>query len=342
MRNYPIIRTLVGVLVLVHAFAHAAVGLWTTPDHSLWVVEPLWGLAMLGYFASAFGMLGVPYLRIRWKESLIIATFASILLLLLSVNDFGMIGIAADVAILVLALVWEGDVIDAELPPPDGGLRSNAPRHPRLQRIAWIASGLFLVYVALVVAIRPVYLRWGTTWDERVALLPGDDLAPHAGYRVDHAITIHAPASSVWPWIAQLGQDRGGFYSYSWLERLIGDDIHNADRIHPEWQDRRAGDFVRATQPDYLHGWLGTPGWAVVEVVPERAMVLQNWGAFVVQPVDDSTSRFIVRTRGAGEPSVVSLLTGPLTVFVFEPAHFIMQRAMLRGVRDRAERAMRS
>jgi len=341
MRDSSIKRILVAVIVLLHAFAHASVGMWAIAFQNAWVVEPLWGLSMLGYFAASFGMFGVPLLRARWKETLVVATFASILLLLVAVSDLALIGIVADVVVLVLALVWEREEIQASLDEREARSH-NPPRHPILQRTTWVIASLFLLYASIVVLVRPLYLRWGTTPDERVASLPGDDLAPNARYRVDHAITIHAPVSAVWPWIVQLGQDRGGFYSYDWLERLVGDDIHNADRIHPEWQDRQPGDFVRATQPDYLGGRLGALGWSVVEVVPERALVLKDWGAFVVEPVDSTTSRLIVRTRGSGEPSATSLLAGPITVFVFEPAHFIMQRAMLRGVRDRAEHASRS
>lgn len=331
-------RNIVAAIVLLHALAHASVGMWTFSDGNVWVVEPLWGVAMVGYFAAAFGIMGMPLLRRRWKEILVVSTFASMLLLLIAATDLSMIGISIDVAVLVIALVWESDEIDAELTQGEAVSR-RIHRHPLLQRVSWIVAGLFLLHAGVVVLLRPVYLQWGTTPDERVATLPGDELAPNARYRIDHAITIHAPANAVWPWIAQLGQDRGGFYSYDWLERLIGDDIHNADRIHPEWQQRQPGDFVRATQPDYLGGRFGALGWSVVDVVPERALILRDWGAFVVQPVNDTTSRLIVRTRGAGQPNMVSLLAGPLTVFVFEPAHFMMQRAMLQGIRDRAEHA---
>jgi hypothetical protein len=341
MTHHTVRRIIVSAIVLFHAFAHASIGVWAVADHNTWVVEPLWGVAMLGYFAAAFGILGVPLLRDRWKETIIVATCASILLLLVFVSDISMTGIIVDIAVLVMAIVWESQAIDEDVAFEDRAV-ARGMRHPHLHRFAWAASIFFLIYAAAVVAIRPLYLRWGSTPDERTATLPGDDATPNARYRVDHAITIHAPASAVWPWIAQLGQDRAGFYSYDWLERLVGDDIHNADRIHPEWQRRQPGDFVRATQPDYLGGRLGDAGWWVTDVVPGRAMVLRDWGAFVVDSIDDSTSRLIVRTRGSGEPSLVALLLGPINVFVFEPAHFIMQRGMLRGVRDRAERSMRS
>jgi hypothetical protein len=81
------------------------------------------------------------------------------------------------------------------------------------------------------------------------------------------AITVHAPAAQVWPWIAQLGQGRGGFYSYDTLENLVGCDIHSADRIVPQWQDLKVGDQVK------LHPEVGL-GVAVVE--QGRVLVLRG------------------------------------------------------------------
>jgi hypothetical protein len=222
------------------------------------------------------------------------------------------------------------------------GVPGDAPatRFPKLASVGRAFGLAFLVYAVVVTLLHPVIVRWGTTAAERATTLPGDEFVPDALYRLDHAVTIHAPADSVWPWLVQLGQDRGGFYSYAWLERLIGDDIHNADRIHPEWQQVKQGDLVRATQPEYLGGRFGDLGWRVLAVVPGRAIVLENWGAFVLHPVDSGTTRFFVRTHGDGAPSVAGVLLGPLNVFVFEPAHFIMQRGMMLGVRDRAEAMM--
>src|SRR6476620_2516341 len=88
-------------------------------------------------------------------------------------------------------------------------------------------------------------LRWGTTDKESEEQLPGDDLIESADITATRAITIRASADQVWPWIAQLGQGRGGFYSYDFLENLVGCDIHSADRIAPEWQDVEVGDEVR-------------------------------------------------------------------------------------------------
>lgn len=74
--------------------------------------------------------------------------------------------------------------------------------------------------------------------------MPCDELVEHPKLNATHAITIDAPASAVWPWLVQMGQTRGGFYSYAWLENLVGCHMHNADQIHPEWQDLKVGDQV--------------------------------------------------------------------------------------------------
>jgi hypothetical protein len=80
--------------------------------------------------------------------------------------------------------------------------------------------------------IRPWHLHWGAEPGDEQRELPGDELLPRDGTQVLHAVTIDAPAEEVWPWLAQLGQDRGGFYSYEWLENLAGCEMKNADRVH--------------------------------------------------------------------------------------------------------------
>ena len=98
-----------------------------------------------------------------------------------------------------------------------------------------------LAVAGYVVGVRPWHLAWGVTPDE----VAGGD-SDGCG-RSTRGVTIDAPADEVWPWVAQLGQDRGGFYSYEWLENLAGCRMRNADRIHPEWQHREIGETV------YLH-----------------------------------------------------------------------------------------
>src|SRR5437588_12622214 len=92
--------------------------------------------------------------------------------------------------------------------------------------------------------LRPRHLRWGATEAEASGPLPGDDLIPAAGPASTHAVTIHAPPEAVWPWVAQLGQNHAGFYSYTALENLLGCQMRNTHRIVPEWQQIRVGDPV--------------------------------------------------------------------------------------------------
>jgi hypothetical protein len=333
-------RGLLATLFIVHGLLHASIGVWAVAGHSLAIVNTLWSVAILSYVATGFAVLRVPVLRDNWKSSLAIATLASLLLLTFYGGRLGLPGVVVDLVLAFIGFDVMQPRVDHDVEAADRAHLRGLP-HPGWHAIGWAVASLALVYMATVVFLRPIYLGWGTTPAERVATLPGDDAIVHARYRVDHGITIHAPSDSVWPWLAQLGQNRGGFYSYAGLERLFGDRIANADRIHPEWQDIMIGDTVRATQPDYLGGRFGTLGWRVAHVEPNRVLVLENWGSFVLQPIDSATTRLFVRTRAPGKASVLGLVLGPLNVFVFEPAHFIMQRGMLRGIRDRAEGRIR-
>lgn len=326
-------RVGLGVVLVLHGFAHANAGTWAGQSVPPWITFPFWSIAVLGYLGAGLGLLRVPVLRGHHRTLMTAATMASIALLTIIGGSIAFVGVVVDLMFLTLVIHWTrlGE------PAPTGG---GTARSPRLTRAGHAIGLAFFVYAVAVVLLHPVYERWGTTPADRALTLPGDELVPDARYRVDHGITIRAPADSVWPWLVQLGQDKGGFYSYAWLERLIGDDVHNANRIHPEWQHLKEGDLVRATQPDYLGGRFGELGWRVTTMVPNRAIVLENWGSFVVHPVDAQTTKLLVRTRGDGAPSLTAVLLGPLGVFVFEPAHFIMQRGMMRGIRDRAETMM--
>ena len=103
--------------------------------------------------------------------------------------------------------------------------------------------------MAAAMLLRPLVLRrlrrWGATTAELQRPLPGDDLVPHSRAGYTQAITIRAPVAAVWPWLVQIGQGRGGFYSYEGLENLVGCDIHNAERVLPEFQILASGDLLR-------------------------------------------------------------------------------------------------
>ncbi|MGZ3681510.1 MAG: hypothetical protein ACXWQR_24345, partial [Ktedonobacterales bacterium] len=115
--------------------------------------------------------------------------------------------------------------------------------HTRLARQLRPLVGLgTALAVAYPTVIRPWMLRWGATAAERRESLPGDALVPDPATTSTLAITVDAPVIAVWPWLAQIGQDRAGFYSYEWLENLAGCRMRNADHIYPEWQHRHIGE----------------------------------------------------------------------------------------------------
>lgn len=102
-----------------------------------------------------------------------------------------------------------------------------------IQIIAAFGTLILLTLVLYVLVARPRINHWGATDQEHQATWPGDQLVAQPNFVWTNAITIHAPAAQVWPWLVQLGQGRGGLYSYDWLENLIGCDVHSTDRILP-------------------------------------------------------------------------------------------------------------
>lgn len=319
-------RRLFAVALIAHGLAHASAGMWATDIGGRGLVTILWELSAIGFIAAGAGLLGVEVLFRRWRALVGVAAVSSLGLLLIFGHPLFIPGIVADFLAVAVA-VWT----------------ASEHRVVEVQRSSWALRAIvvaLMVYAALIIAVRPWYSSWGSTRSEQQMSMIGDPPLGQSHYRIDHAITINAPADSVWQWLVQIGQDRAGFYSYDWLERAFGADIHNSNRIVPEWQDRRAGDFVRVVQPSYLGGLLGDSlGWRIEAVEPGRALVLRGWGAFVLSPIDAHTTRMHIRTRGEGVPTLSGAALTPLGLLVFEPAHFIMERGMLRGIKARAERA---
>jgi len=203
---------------------------------------------------------------------------------------------------------------------------------------------MFLLLLEIAIAIyvlfwRPEMASFGATLDEDRKKLPGDELAPKSNQTSTRAVTIHAPPEAVWPWLAQIGQERGGFYSYQWLENLMGCKITNADNIVPEWELHR-GDTVRLGVQKNL------PAYRVVQVDRERALVLQGinprtgepdpvtW-QFVLEELEDGNTRFLVRSRITYKFGLGNFI---LWRVITEPGHFIMEWRMLHGIKRRAER----
>jgi hypothetical protein len=183
-------------------------------------------------------------------------------------------------------------------------VRGRRPAAPVL-----LGTGALLAYAG---PIRRWMMNWGAP------LCEGSTAAPV------HAIEISASADRVWPWLAQLGQDRGGFYSYEWLENLAGCRMRNADRIHPEWQHREIGEEVM------LHPLNGLP---VTRFEPGHEIALKGWGSFSVEAIGEDRSRVVCRGSGA-----MGALYTTYYVLFLELPHFLMERRMLLGIKERAER----
>jgi hypothetical protein len=182
--------------------------------------------------------------------------------------------------------------------------------------------------------VRPRALDWGATPKERQAPLPGDDVIHGAATITTRAITINAPAADVWPWLVQMGQDRAGFYTHNWVERLLQSGIPDVHEIHPEWQQLEPGDLMRTNRD-----MGGNPmGWPVVAVDAGRSIVVQSKSmpigtyAFVLRPIDDSSTRLIVRDRAAWKRR-----EWLFRVLVYEPLHAYMETGLLKGLKHRAE-----
>lgn len=194
--------------------------------------------------------------------------------------------------------------------------------------------------------IRPRLLTWGATEEETASTYPGDDLVPDATSSSTMATTLPAPPEEVWAWLAQMGGDRGGWYSWDSLDHY-GEP--SADRLVPEWQGLAEGQRLLATRD-------GRAWFTVALLEPNRTLVLRSdlelpsghsfdmptaappraymdgiW-AFHLRPVPAGGTRLVVRTRGRSRPRGI---TKPFDLLMGEPAHFIMQVRQFQNLRSR-------
>jgi hypothetical protein len=205
-------------------------------------------------------------------------------------------------------------------------------------------AGRVLVGAGLLAAgygvLRQRALRWGASEVELAAVLPGDDVLPEPDLVATRGITIHAEPGAVWPWIAQIGWGRGGFYSYDALENLVGLRIHSAEEVVEQWQDVRVGDVVHLAEPVALDVVVADPGRALVLAgvtpagEPAPAPYDYTW-AFALRAGNEAgTTRLVVRER-----YVARSAAGRAVVEAVAALSTVMSERMLRGVRDRVERA---
>jgi hypothetical protein len=195
--------------------------------------------------------------------------------------------------------------------------------------------GAAAIAVSILISplLRPWYGKWGTTEIEVTKSLPGDEFVADPVLESTRAITVQAPAAAIWPWLVQMGQGRGGLYSYQRLENLVGCAMHNADRIIPEHQHIEVGDKVRLVPEGR------GPFFVVSAIEPGRTLILggddppTTW-AFILEPIDENTTRLIIRFRQDYERSFGNVLAWRMFT---DPISFWMERKMLQGIKARAE-----
>jgi hypothetical protein len=200
-----------------------------------------------------------------------------------------------------------------------------------MKKINRIIKYTFILYLFIALAywifIRPQHINWGATVAEIHMNLPINEFISPNRIVSTRAINIHASKEKIWQWIAQTGQNRGGFNSYYWLENLFAAKMVNAESIHPEWQNPQPGDTV-------YYGI--NEGFAIVSFArPNEYYSLSGW-FFYLQKIDSANTRLIVRY-----PSMEIKQSNFATAYyysLFEPLHFIMESGMMMGIKEKAER----
>jgi hypothetical protein len=193
------------------------------------------------------------------------------------------------------------------------------------------AAGL----TAYLLAIRPWHLRWGATDAEIARPMAGDELVADPSHVTNHAVTIWARPAVIWPWLVQMGElPRGGFYSYTWIQRLLGLRVSNAAWHLSDAQHLEVGDaldqggklVVRAIMHDR---------WLVLGSPEEFPWGQSTW-SIGLYPLDEEHTRLVSRVRARIDHWTPQVLAWAV---LLDPGQFIMERKWLLGVKERAELA---
>jgi hypothetical protein len=205
------------------------------------------------------------------------------------------------------------------------------------RKIIRVTAVLIVLLFVYNVFLFPALLGMGATKAEFNRSMPGDELVTSKDYKNTLAITVEKSPSAIWPWIAQMGVDKAGFYSYTWLENMFGCELKNADKIHPEWQNPQEGYYEGVCKSAMDKNM---PGWRIAIVEPDKSFVWKGeqgeWMMGVyIDSIDANTSRLITRMLYKSPEKFTS--SWWLDKVWFEWAHCLMQRGMIRGIRRRAE-----
>jgi|GEM_PF-2492372 len=218
----------------------------------------------------------------------------------------------------MLTMIRTHKTVSDQPMPGQATLPSGPAKRRRLRPILIGLAGLVLCVPLLYYRLAwPWLSHWGAQEDEIQKALPGDELVPNPAFVTTKAITIAAPPAAIYPWLLQLGVDRGGMYSYLWVENwLLRLHVKNIDEIRPEWQKLQVGDFIRFTPQSYSQH--PGPGFFVMALEPNRTLIacfgLENqppdctksatW-QFVLEPQANGTTRLLLRGRSADPGSAV-------------------------------------
>jgi Polyketide cyclase / dehydrase and lipid transport len=225
-------------------------------------------------------------------------------------------------------------------------VEERAPRDDWRDIAEGIAGAAIMAADLVTPFLRGARSHWGIDTATAAREYPGDELVLEPRWSWTHGIEINAPLEDVWPWIAQIGADRGGFYSYQWLENLAGCQLRNAETLHPEWTIRDGGELIIHPKMPPLRIVRLQPGRSFVAYAGpeprtghEESWVAASW-LFFLEPLDPGRCRFISRYRCATSNDLPTRLQyGPTLI---EPIGFAMDRRMLLGVKERAEQHRRN
>jgi hypothetical protein len=199
-------------------------------------------------------------------------------------------------------------------------------------RIAAAAGLTMAAGLSYHLLLRRHCLAWGARPAEVARALPGDELLPAADVVSTRVVSIAAPPEAIWPWLVQLGSGRGGAYTYDWIENLLGLDMHSANQILPQFQDLKVSDEFQLGR--------GRPAMRVEVLKPAEVLAFRfadgNWVWIFALFPEDGATRLVSRNRIAMPGASV-----PVRLFselVMEPGSLVMERKMLLGIRQRAER----
>ena len=199
-------------------------------------------------------------------------------------------------------------------------------------KIIGIFIAAVIISVIAIALLMPRMDRWGASAEEISAPLPGDELVPSPRISYTRAETIYATPEQIYPWIVQIGADKGGWYSYDWFEtNALRCQNSNADRIHEEWQGLQVGGQVKMCPDENM-----PPAYIVARMNPDQAIVLghkdgDEWvevWQFVLLPQEDGSTRLVIRSRSE---------MGGWFWNIIRPGEFIMMRGMMLGIKERAE-----